>query len=153
MTRIIKQPLIPNQSQSWKEMGWQLKQQSTWFTTNKLFQRTVDLGFSMFLYEKHTFLLGVVVVGGGGRSVKSTTRCHYSGIFWTRASELCSWPNRLLKRREAKCHKDRRRAACYYSFWEVNRLRSMTAVVSPDHNYGPVKHTRPYGSDPYSHTY
>lgn len=58
MTHVIKQSLISNRSQSWKGMGGQLKQQSPQFTTNKLFQSTVDLGFNMFLYEKHTFLLG-----------------------------------------------------------------------------------------------
>lgn len=80
--------------------------------------------------------------------VKTITRRH-----WTRASQLRSWPNRLLKSREAKCHKDRRRAACYYSFWEVNRLRSMAAVVYPHHNYGAVKHKGPCGSDQHSHWY
>ena len=40
-----------------RKMEWQLKRQSPRFTTHKLFQRAMDLSFSMFLYEKHTFLL------------------------------------------------------------------------------------------------
>ena len=67
-------------------MEWQLKRQSPRFTTHKLFQRAMDLSFSMFLYEKHTFLLEE----GNEKEkekkkkplgVKTLTRRRCSGIF------------------------------------------------------------------------
>lgn len=36
----------------------------------------------------------------------------------------------LIKKKEAKCHKDRSLVACYFSFCEVNRKRSMEWVAS-----------------------
>lgn len=50
-----------------EKMDRQLEQQSPRVTTNKLFQRAMDLSFSMFLYEKHTFLLEEGKEEGGGK--------------------------------------------------------------------------------------
>lgn len=93
--------------------------------------------FNTFLSAKRIFLLEVSGGRGGwGRGDPTSPKRHLEAP----ASQPRPWPNHLLKRGEAKCHKDRRRPGLLLFFLRGEQTEiNGCSGFPPRHIYGPAK--------------
>lgn len=109
----------------------------------------LDRSFYMFLSAKHIFL-SKESLGGGEEDSKGDplSQKHQQTPLQRQPRSVCvtavhPWPNHLLKRQEAKCHKDRRRSSLLLFFLRGEQTEiNGCSGFPPRHIYGPVKHKR-----------